>query len=99
MEKTVIETATLYNGYQNVYLSEQFERVQHHYRTRGSSHNFIVPGVNSAGRSSFSFVGAKNWNNLPGHIKQCLTKENFKLEVKKYFMECVANEEEAIYLY
>ena len=83
------------------YLSEQFERVQnqHHYRTRGSSHNFIVPEVNSAGRYSFSFVGAKNWNNLPGHIKQCITKENFKLEVKKYFMECVANEEEAIYLY
>ena len=46
-----------------------------------------------------SFVGAKNWNNLPGHIKQCITKENFKLEGKKYFMECVANEEEAIYLY
>ena len=47
----------------------------------------------------FSFVGAKNWNDLPGHIKQCITKENFKLKVKKYLMECVANEEEAIYLY
>ena len=91
----------IFNNTAPSYLSEQFERVQnqHHYRTRGSSHNFIVPGVNSAGRSSFSFVGAKNWNNLPGHIKQCITKENFKLEVKKYFMECVANEEEAIYLY
>ena len=37
------------------YLSEQFEHVQNqnHYLRRGSSHNFIVPGVNSAGRYSF----------------------------------------------
>ena len=69
----------IFNNTAPSYLSEQFERVQnqHHYQTRGSSHNFIVPGVNSAGRYSFSFVDAKNWNNLPGHIKQCITKDNF----------------------
>ena len=49
----------------------------------------------SAARRSLSNVTRA----LPGHIKQCIIKENFKLEVKKYFIECVANEEGAIYLY
>ena len=49
------------------YLSEQFEHVQnqHHYQTRGSSHSFIVPGVNSAGRYSFLGGGALRYREGP----------------------------------
>ena len=34
-------------------------------------------------RNKFSYVGAKNWNDLPGDIKDCKTLNTFKIKLKK----------------
>ena len=65
------------------YLFENFRLVREHhaYITRSSVHNFILPGVNSAGKHSFYYTGAKLWNSTPAkfksitalpHCKQCV---------------------------
>ena len=55
-----------------------------YYSTRNSACNFIIPGVNSAGKSSLRYTGAKLWNSLPNVIKDISDQSDFKHKVKSH---------------
>ena len=91
----------IYNGVAPSYLSENFKLVREHhfYQTRASAKNFILPGVNSAGRDSFYYTGAKAWNELPNAIKSVNTISDFKMQVKKHLFQKIATMESAEFLF
>ena len=57
------------------YLLENLSLLREHqaYITRSSVHNFILPGVNSAGKNSFYYTGAELLNSLPAELKSITT--------------------------
>ena len=77
------------------YQLENFRLVKEHhaYITRSSEHNFILPGVNSAGKNSFYYTGAKLWNSLPGELKSITALPHFKQCVKLHLLDKVRQQE------
>ena len=64
-----------------------FERVNesHHYNTRHSVNDFILPKLGSYGIKSFHYIGAEIWNSLPNEIQTTFSKSVFKVRCKKTF--------------
>ena len=56
----------------------------HRYRTRASDLSCVVPRIGSFGKSSFMYTGIVLWNDLPLSVKQCISKDVFKKQVKSY---------------
>ena len=83
------------------YQLENFRLVKEHhaYITRSSVHNFILPGVNSAGRNSFYYTGAKLWNSLPGELMSITTLPHFKQCVKLHLLDKVRQQEMSEFIY
>ena len=83
------------------YLLENFRLVREHhaYITRSSVHNFILPGVNSAGKNSFYYTGANLWNPLPVELKCATTLLNFEQCVKLHLLDKVRQQEVSDFIY
>ena len=83
------------------YQLENFRLLKEHhaYITRSSIHNFILPGVNSAGRNSFYYTGAKLWNSLLGELKSITTLPHFKQCVKLHLLDKVRQQEMSDFIY
>ena len=77
------------------YMMDEFRLVRenHHYVTRASAANFILPGANTAGKNSLRFSGAKLWNSLPTNIKQISNTLEFKSKVKAHLFSQLQNRE------
>ena len=50
----------------------------HSYGTRGSGHNFHLSKQISKSPTAFTFLAIKQWNSLPGHIKEISSLVLFK---------------------
>ena len=81
----------IFNKEASSYLQENFRLVREHhaYITRSNVHNFILPGVNSAGKNSFHYTVAKLWNPLPAELKSITTLPHFKQCVKLHLLDKV----------
>ena len=51
------------------------------------SGNFSIPKVKSFGKKTFVYNGCILWNDLPSSIKEKLSIYDFKMTVKKHFLE------------
>ena len=72
------------------YMAENFIQASslHSYGTRFRENgNFSIPKVKSFGKKSFVYNGCILWNDLPSHIKEKLSIYDFKMTVKKHFLE------------
>ena len=80
------------------YLLENFRlfREHHAYITRSTVHNSILPGVNSAGKNSFYYTGAKLWNSLPAELKSITTLPHFNQCVKLHLLDEVRQQEVSV---
>ena len=56
------------------------------YALRSSDSPNVLPQFpeNSTIRNSYSYHGAMLWNNLPGHLKSCMSIEDFKCKLKVF---------------
>ena len=72
-----------------IYLQDNFTRMadQSCHNTRRSEFNFFVPRVNGASSNSFTYHGAKLWNDLPKSIQASSSKPVFKKLVKGFLHE------------
>ena len=78
------------SGQSAQYMAENFIQASslHSYGTRfRESGNFSIPKVKSFGKKSFVYNGCILWNNLPSHIKEKLSIYDFKMTIKKHFLE------------
>ena len=69
------------------YLSGSFKMTSevHHYNTRDSQFNFVIPRVRGQyGSNTFQFTAVREWNSLPGCIKSINSLSSFKKEVKTH---------------
>ena len=91
---------SIYNGTAPSYLCN-FKKVSeiHSYSTRHSNMSYVIPHVKSQGSKSFTFNGAKLWNNLPMYVKNETTKDGFKLKCKEYLFSQMSKQEECDYIY
>ena len=64
-------------------------REHHAYITRSSVHNFILPGINSAGKNCFYYTGAKIWNSLPAALKSITSLSHRKQCVRLHLLDKV----------
>ena len=71
------------------YMKEDFLKVNEHhtYNTRSSQHNFVVPKIKGVESTTFFYNAIKDWNSLPGHIKETKNLDQFKKLVKSYLMD------------
>lgn len=75
------------------YFRGYFKRVSdsHNHRTRASDANVNVFRFRTVvGKSTFAYTGAIAWNSLPASLKSIVSKNLFKVAVKKWLM---ANQE------
>ena len=65
------------------YLINLFEKSNSGYALRESESRLLLPKYNTefAKSSSFSFIGAKIWNNIPFHIRTAPTLSAFKKQI------------------
>lgn len=91
----------VYNKTAPQYLIENFRLVKEHhfYITRSSVSNFILPGVNSAGRNSSYYTGAKSWNSLPNDIKNIEPNLSFKQHLKQHLFAQLRNVENSDFIF
>ena len=76
-----------------------FDNVSHSHNTRNKNMSYIIPHVNSQGSNSFTFNGAKLWNNVPLSIKAVESKDNFKYKCKLYLFNKMLENERSEYVY
>ena len=90
----------IYNGSAPSYLCS-FKKVSdvHSYSTRRSNLSYVIPHVKTQGSKSFTFNGAKLWNNLPMFVKNETTKDGFKHKCKEYLFSQMSQQEESDYIY
>ena len=83
------------------YLQENFVPLRdvHHYNTRSSGYNFLVPNCKGVEDSTFYYTGIKDWNSLPEWLKQIESPQKFKIALKKYLIEYCCAAEQEIFLY
>lgn len=63
----------------------------HSYSTRLSQKGgFGLPKVKGAGSKSFSFIGAKLWNDLPSNLTDITKYQSFKVAIKGHFLSSIA---------
>lgn len=76
----------IFNHTNAPYMSEFFPRTSdtHHYNTRSSSHNFVIPRVRSTVATTFYYNAITDWNALPEHIKSIGSKDVFKKTIKTF---------------
>ena len=79
MHTLAIKVYKCINGMSPHYMSTIFQREQHGYRIR-SRVNLIQPSFRSIGYGNytFSYLGAKVWNNLPNHVKESASLQTFE---------------------
>ena len=70
----------------------------HSYNTRNSVLSLVLPGVNSSGDKSFSYIAAKYWNQLPIPIRTTEIPLHCRSLIKKHFISLVKIEEENVYI-
>ena len=58
-----------------------------------------MTGVNSDGKNSFCYTGAKLWNSLPGELKSITTLPHFKQCVKLHLLNKVRQQEVSDFTY
>ena len=62
----------------------------HSYGTRfRESGNFSIPKLKSFGKKSSVYNGCILWNDLPSHVKEKQSISDFKMTVKKHFVELI----------
>ena len=72
-------------------MEENFRNVneQHTYNTRSSQNNFghfVIPKIKGVESTTFYYNAIKDWNSLPGHIKETKNLDQFKKSVKSYLI-------------
>ena len=86
------------NGSAPQYMKCQIEMVQHSYNTRSSDLCCKIPIVKSFGSTSFLYTGILKWNAVPLSIKNCVTKNSFKSELKKYLHTKLRTQDQNMYV-
>ena len=79
----------MYNIFHNsatLYMFEHVPRFIPTHCARRSQNSFIVTHVKSNGSVTFKYNAVKIWNSLPNLIKNCETKDKFKLNCKKHLL-------------
>jgi len=72
-------------SYMNSFLVSQ--NTVHSYSTRLSEKcGFNLPKAKGSGCKSFSFIGAKLWNNLPCHLTDINNFQSFKVAIKSHLL-------------
>ena len=72
------------------YMAENFIQASylHSYGTKfREGGNFSIPKVKSFVKKSFVYNRCILWNDLPSHIKEKISIYDFKMTVKKHFLE------------
>ena len=72
---------------------------QYSYQATHVSNSVLLPHAKSNGHRPLKFDGNKVWNNLPGEMLDCTTKDTFKLNCKMHLMEVVQKEEKDDFVY
>ena len=76
------------NGLAPDYMSKMFKLVSsvHNRKTRQSTRNLLFEprAKTKYGQMSFSYIGARLWNNIPDHIRRLDKLDNFKVQYLKY---------------
>ena len=74
------------NGLSNSYLGSNFNHFSsiHHYNTRNSELNFILPKAKSQACKTFYFTAIQDWNSLSTDIKSIRNKQSFKSAIRSY---------------
>ena len=67
------------NGNAPTYLISGINMNQHRYSIRARALSCVIPRVKSSGLKSFQYQGVCHWNNLPLEIKQCPSKDTYKI--------------------
>ena len=85
MHTIAIEVYKCINGIAPKYLQDLFIKQNHRYGMRNSS-NVMLNRFQTVkyGYSSFKYLGAKIWNNLPNEVKNAMDVNTFKHELKSY---------------
>ena len=80
-----VEVFKCLNGLAPKYMSDMFEQQNHCYDVR-SLHNLKLKKFKTLkyGYHTFSYLGAKVWNNLPGKIKESRNLSMFKARLKDW---------------
>lgn len=83
----------IYTNIAPVYLCKLFQKRSevHSHLTRASIADLTVPSFTTEmGKCSFRFGGAVSWNSLPLTIKSIIGHHLFKMKVKAWLLEKVA---------
>ena len=74
------------NGFSNSYLGSNFNHFSsiHHYNTRNSELNFILPKAKSQACNTFYFTAIQDWNSLSTDIKSIRNKQSFKSAIRSH---------------
>jgi hypothetical protein len=85
MRTLALEVYKCVNKLSPSYLNELFNKHDIHYNMRDSN-KLIQRKVNTKcyGLKTFSYAGAKLWNNLPSNIKDSITLDDFKHRIKSW---------------
>ena len=91
----------LFNETGASYLSEHFIKTSnvHHYFTRGSTENFVVPSDRGVAATTFYFSAIKDSNSLPSHVKQKGSFNGFKCAARRYLRTHLQLMETDTYIY
>lgn len=87
------------SGTAPVYLCNSFSMNRSTHNTRNSVESYMIPHVNSFGRSSFMFTASKLWNNLPANVKMINSKPMFKKSVKELMFQNTISAESQEFMY
>ena len=83
------------------YMDSIFKLVPNYsYNTRKGAYRLKQPNkLNNLGLNSLSYIGPRNWNNLPNKVKLTSNADTFKHAIKELFFSDLKQKEDDIYLY
>ena len=81
------------------YILKNFEINNSHYVTRSNSHCFKCQIAKGIDKDNFSYIGAREWNNLPVNIKMIPNKQTYKKAVRNFLKTCAHTRETSEFMY
>jgi len=92
----------MFNIFQGVapsYLSDMFQLNEAIYNTRSSTSTYVLPHVKSFGIHSFTYTGARLWNDLSLSTRHSQSKLKFKTLVKNELMSTLLSKHHNDFIY
>ena len=86
------------NGNAPTYIISGINMNQHRYSTRARELSCVIPRIKSYRLTSFLYQGVCHWNKLPLEIKQFLSKDTFKYQVKCLLYSRLFVQETSLYV-